>query len=259
MPRARLKRKFYFKIKKRNLLALVFLFIGIAIYAGFLFVDKKISPLLLNYAELETNKIASIVINKAISKQMAEDLSIDQLFIMDKNSEGEIRTIDFNPIIVNKMLSKLTNNVQLNLKYIEEGHIDLLELPDNILAEYDKEKLKKGIIYEIPTGVIFKNALLSNLGPKIPVKLNMVGEIISGVKTKVTNYGINNALIEVSVSMRVTAQVILPFTASRIRIENDVPVAMKLVQGNIPNYYFNGLEKNSATFSLPIITSENSQ
>jgi len=39
--------------------------------------------------------------------------------------------------------------------------------------------------------------LLSNLGPKIPVKFDLVGEVIINIETKITNYGINNAMMEI--------------------------------------------------------------
>ena len=187
-----------------------------------------------------------------MSKHLTEDLGIDDLFIITKSDSGEIKTIDFNPIIVNKILTLTTNTVQINLRYIEQGHIDLLDLPDNALIDYDREKLKHGIIYEIPSGVIFNNVFLSNLGPKIPVKLSLVGDILSNVNTKVTNYGINNALIEVNVNLELTEQVILPFISKQVKVSIDIPVALKLIQGTVPNYYLNGINQNSSSLTLPV-------
>ena len=167
----------------------------------------------MNYAEMELKKFSTLVINKAISKQLSDDMDITELFLITKDSTGEIKTIDFNPLIVNKLLTLITNTVQLNLKKIEEGNVEELNIPDSVTIDYDEAKLKKGIIFEIPSGIVFNNAMLSNIGPKIPVKLNLVGDIVSNVNTRVTNYGINNALIEVSINMSVTEQVILPFAS----------------------------------------------
>ncbi len=253
--RARLKKKYVFKkkrIKKVNIFlgSLALLFV-VLIYS-FNFLNKKVLPILLNYAEAEVTKLSTIVINKAVSKHLAEDMSLEDLFIITKGENGYIRTVDFNPIIVNKVLTTTTNTVQINLKYIEQGKLDLIDLPDNVLIDYDEKKLKKGIIYEIPSGIVFNNALISNIGPKIPVKLNLVGDIVSGVKTKITNYGINNALIEVNVNLEVTEQVILPFTSKRVKVSIDIPVAMKLIEGTVPNYYLNGINQNSASITLPV-------
>lgn len=255
IKRARCKRKFLI-IKKRqkgkiiNKIILLVILLGLFIFFTFRFINTKVTPILLPYAESSVKKLTNLVINKAISKQVAEDLNIEDLFIITKDGNNQIKTIDFNPILVNKTLTLITNNIQLNLKYLEEGNIDLLELPDNIDIDYDEDKISKGIIYEIPSGVIFKNALLSNIGPKIPVKLSIIGDIVSTVNTKVTNYGINNAMIEVSIIVEVEEMVILPLTTKKIKVETSIPVAIKLIQGTVPNYYFNGIDKNSPSIAI---------
>ena len=70
-------------------------------------------------------------------------------------------------------------------------------------------------------------------------------------KTKVTNYGINSALIEISLETRIKEKVILPITSKEIQVTQSTPIAIKLVQGTVPNYYSNGINK-SETFSIPI-------
>lgn len=214
--------------------------------------NKKATPILLNYAELETTKIATIIINRAVSKQIASEISLDELIITHKNSDNEIQSVDFNPYLVNKVLNSVTNTIQLNLKWLEEGKVDMIELPESVTIDYDEDKFKKGIIYEIPVGAITKNSFLSNLGPKIPVKLNLIGSVECGINTKVKDYGINNVVLEVSVNAKVSEQVALPFTSKIINISTDIPVAMKIIEGKVPNYYSNGISKDSSIFSIPI-------
>ncbi len=198
-------------------------------------ISIRVSPILMNYAELETKKLSSIVINRAVNKQLANGMNIDEMFNIIKNDNGEIATIDFNPAIVNKVLNTTTNVVLINLKAIEEGNIDFIELPD-ILISNDKDKLKNGIIYEIPLGTITNSGFLSNLGPKIPIKLNIIGSVESNVKTNIKEYGINNALVEIYIRISVS----------------DIPVALKVIQGSVPKYYGGTLSKQSNIFSIPI-------
>ena len=61
-----------------------------------------------------------------------------------------------------------------------------------------------------------------------------------------------NALIEVNIVLELTEQVILPFITNKIKIETTIPVALKLIQGSVPNYYLNGINQNSTSLSLPI-------
>lgn len=238
--------------KRKNIFVFVIIFLILFILLVLGFINKKVAPVLLDYAELESRKLASIIINNAVSKNVTENIDIDELFMITRDSDGEIKTIDFNPITVNKILTKTTNSVQVNLKYIEQGKVELLDLTTNSLIDYDISKLKQGIIYEIPSGVVFGNSFLANIGPKIPVKFSLVGDITSYINTKVTDYGINNALIEVNIVLELSEQVILPFTTNKIKIDTSIPVAMKLIQGSVPNYYLNGIDKNSTSFALPI-------
>lgn len=252
--KARLKRKILFKHKPSalNKIIIIFILLVIFIVLTFQFINKKVSPILMDYAESYIKKVTNLIINKAISKQLSEELNIEDLFIITKDGNDYIRTIDFNPTLVNKALTIITNNIQLNLKYLEEGKIDSIDLPDNVEIKFDENKANKGIIYEIPSGVVFNNSLLANIGPKIPVKLNLIGDIVSNINASVKNYGINNALIEVSVTVTVEEMVLLPITSKKIKVETNIPVAMKLVQGIVPNYYFNGLDKNSPSFALSV-------
>lgn len=214
-------------------------------------ISIRVSPILMNYAELETKKLSSIVINRAVNKQLANGMNIDEMFNIIKNDNGEIATIDFNPAIVNKVLNTTTNVVLINLKAIEEGNIDFVELPD-ILISYDKDKLKNGIIYEIPLGTITNSGFLSNLGPKIPIKLNIIGSVESNVKTNIKEYGINNALVEIYIRISVTEQINVPFISKRVTVTSDIPVALKVIQGSVPKYYGGTLSKQSNILSIPI-------
>lgn len=238
------RKRIFIKIKKRKkiekkdkiLLSLMLLLISIFIIIGV--IGKKITPILMIYAEKKAKSIATIMITEAVNNNVFKDMNKEELFIETKDKDGNILSTDFNPVIVNTVLNKITIYVQNYLEQLESGKIEELELSSTILSSYDLEKLKKGIIYEIPSGIVFHNSLISNLGPKIPVKINLNGDVITDIKTEVTSYGINNALIKVSVNVKVYMQVIIPFKTKEIIVESNIPVVMKLVEGNVPSYYY---------------------
>lgn len=244
------KMKLKHKIKRSNIITIIIVLIIISVLLGFKYINKKINPLFIKVANNETKKIATLIINDAVSKQLTNNLTFDNLFNIKEDNKGNIVSVDFNSIIVNKVLTTTTSTAILNLKYLEEGKIELLELPDSIIVSYDKKDLKKGIIYRIPTGIIFGNTLLANIGPKIPVKFSLMGNVTSNIDTKVTNYGINNAVIEVFVNLNVELMVVLPLVTDEIMVSSKIPVAMKLIQGIVPEYYANSL--NTPTLSVPI-------
>jgi sporulation protein YunB len=249
--RKRIKLKRIIKIDKISIYIIVIILVFMSIITGLSYINKKVSPILLNRAEEETKNLSNMIINKALIEQLSEGIDIENLFTIIQNKDGEIQTVDFNSIVVNKVLSTTTSVVQKNLKAIEKGDLKSIQYKDSI--EVDDENLKKGIIYEIPIGVITNNAFLSNLGPRIPVKINIIGNVISTIKTNITPYGINNALVEVLVHIEVSEQVNIPFTSKNTVVSTDIPVAVKLIQGKVPTYYgSNGLTKESNIFSIPI-------
>jgi sporulation protein YunB len=244
------------KKKKKQRFSKIITIMIIAITISFCilsYINKRITPYLLDYAALETQKIANLIINKAITKQVISDnVDIDKLFTIIQDSSGNIQTIDFNSIVVNDMLSSISDLIQDNLLAVEKGKIDLIKDSEYIFSEYDKRKLKKGIIYEVPFLAYTGNTFLANIGPKIPVRLNLVGNVNSNINTKIEPYGINNALLEILIHVEVSEQVILPIASKKITIDNDIPIAIKMIQGIVPRYYQNGITNSSPIFSLPL-------
>lgn len=247
-----MKKRIYLKsrkIKKRKKLKiflLLIIIIVIFVYNIFKYIDKVINPKLVSYAELELKKISSIIINRAVTKHAVTDMNVEDLFIITRNNNDEILTIDFNTVILNKVLTQTTSSVQLSLKKLEEGIIDYE------INEDSNDSENNGVILEIPSGQIFDNFLFNNLGPKIPVRLKLLGDIETNISTKITNYGINNALIEVYMDIKINEKVILPIVTKEISVETSVPIAIKIMKGTVPDYYAGELAQQSPSFSIPL-------
>ena len=234
---------------KKKIIAISLILIIVLSLMSLNFLNKKVSPVLFSYAQSETKRLSTIIINKAINKQLANGIDLEKLFQIVKNTDGEIQTIDFNPLVVNKILNTTTNVVLVNLKAVEEGNINFVELPDILI---NSKNLQKGIIYELPIFVSTNNLLLSNLGPKIPIKLNVIGSVESNIKTNIKEYGINNALIEVFVEITVSEMVNVPFISNKVKVTSSIPIAFKVIQGKVPRYYGGNLSKESNILSIPI-------
>lgn len=234
------------KNKKRKIFIAILL-IFLAIILSFIVINyysKKSYPIIKNYAEAEVKKLSILIINKSITKQIY-NIDTNNLFNVTYNKDGEIVLIDFNTKNTTKILSSITSSIELNLRAIEEGKIDMLELPENSLNEYDMDLLSKKIICEIPFGIITNSNLLANIGPKIPIKLSLVGNVSTGFSSEVVEYGINNAMIKLLINIELNTNIILPITTEEYKIKMSVPIAVKIVQGKIPNYYLNGFTTNS--------------
>jgi sporulation protein YunB len=237
------------KMSTLSILLLLLMLLIISIILVFIYIGKNITPKIQNYAEIQAKKIISLVLSQTVTDEIIDTFKTDDLFITQENEDGTVGSIDFNSVVVNKALVSISKNVKSYLKKLENGEIEDIGLSDSSLLNVEEKKLKNGIIYEVPTGIIFDNGMLSNIGPKIPVKLSFLGDVTCDVVTDITDYGINNAIVEIGIKIVVTEQVVLPYDTSQIEIETTIPITIKLIQGTVPNYYFNGTENPSLSLS----------
>lgn len=228
----------------KNTYIIIFIFVIIFSTIFLIVLNKKAMPVIMSYASVQTEKIGIEVLRNTGMNELNELLENNNLFEMIKNNNGEIESIDFNASIINDALQIIAKNVRKRLKEVEKGK----NLPDEIYESIMDKKLKNGIIYEVPVGVVFGNSIFSNIGPKIPVKIKYSGNVGLDVKTRVSEYGINSALIEVYVLVEVTQKTILPFQSKDVKIKSEIPIVIKVVKGSIP-YYLQGINE---TYSLPM-------
>lgn len=240
--------------KKKNSKKKVFEWILILVFvSSFLLVQlisKKINPIILRYASVEAKRFTTALINASIDQEVIDEID-DNLFTITKNDTGEIQLIDFNAKEVNRLLNLISEKVEGNLLKMEEGDVRELNV-SKALKGYNFQKLKRGIVCEIPVGVLFGNSLFANLGPVIPVKLSFLGQVTTHLNTKVESYGINNAYLELYVHIEVMTRITMPMMTEEKKVKLDVPLTMKMIQGKVPTYFGGGLTENSQLYTLPI-------
>ena len=194
-------------------------------------INDKIAPVVMDYSKTEIKRLASTIINRSVNYDLLDNNLMDKLFIVTKNSGEEIITVTLDSNIVNQITDRISDACEDNLRLIEEGKYEALKRKFNIGEEY----------FYVPSGIIFNNSVLSQIGPKIPINLKVIGNVTSGITTEVKEYGINNSLITISVEIQVEMMVILPFSSDYVSITNYVPIAIKLIQGKVPQFYGGGL------------------
>ena len=223
--------------KLKNIILFIFI-IGI-IFALILikYFSNKIEPSLTKYVESETKRIITIIINNSIRTQISKQIDSNSILITEKDDDQNITTIDFDTQNVNKISSIITSTIEKNLKLVENGNIDELNIDLNEVSDIDYQQLKDGIVYYIPVGNINGSFLINNIYPEIPIKFTMSGDVVSNIESEIKEYGINNALIEVKAKVSVSMIISMPFVTKENSVQTSIPLIMKIIQGNIPDYY----------------------
>lgn len=235
--------------KLKLILGIVFLAFLISV-VFVLCIGKKLNPTIRNYSTVEAKRFGTFIINYSLDKDFLKSLNGD-IFETTNNNKGEIQMIDFKTKEVNEVLEKAAAKVQKQLIDLENGNIDNMNIADTFKG-LRYEKIKNGVVCELPMGVVFSNVLFSNSGPIIPIKFNFIGQVLTNLNTKVETYGINSVYIEVKLHIEITELITMPLKTEEVKIETDVPLTIKVIQGSIPNYYQQQLQKDSSIFTLPI-------
>ena len=104
------------------------------------------------------------------------------------------------------------------------------------LWEYHEKN--NGIITRITITSITNNVFLERYGPRIPIKLELDGNVFTSIDTKVKEYGFDSALIEISIKVEANVLVIIPFRSKKEKLVNYIPLSIKIIKGNT-NSLFN--------------------
>ncbi|RBW71277.1 sporulation protein YunB [Bacillus taeanensis] len=228
----------------RHVFVLSFFIFAVLTVQGLWIVEKGIEPTLMRYAETKTRQIAEKAINDAISKKVvSEDMDMSELIITHRIEGSDQVGFSFNQQVNNRILSEATNRVQKHLDLIEEGNLDELKAfleSEDLELEFEETESGTGLIYWIPLGAATNNALLSNLGPLVPIRFQFIGDVQSGMETKATSVGINNTYLEVLLNLSVDVNLVLPFSTKTAPISTTVRVGDLFLPGKVPDVYYQG-------------------
>ena len=166
MKKRKIKRSSYILINT----LLIFFFTGILFSIYTKKASNKINKISLEYFQKEVANSLNGLLSNVIINDKNEILKIY------KNSKGEILYVDYDMALSYQLLNQISKQIKDS---IEEN-----EYPN------------KGIILTLPFNVSSDNIFINNLGPKITIKINYINSILTNIYTKITNYGLNNALVE---------------------------------------------------------------
>ena len=168
------------------------------------------------------------------------------LLVITKNNNDEILYVDFNLDKAYKILDTVSTVLTTSLNALENGEISMAYKDDNF------SRSTNGMILSVPLGSTLKSTYFYNLGPKIPVKINYIGSILTNLQTKVTNYGLNNALVEVFVYIELSNQIMTPFKTKNLKLEYDAVIASMMIEGEVPEFYNGSIEKTSENYTKTV-------
>ena len=213
------------KHKRKTIKTIVILLIAVIIYKTFI---NYIDPIFETMCEERVKSLATIITNQQ-STIIMNKYQYDELYITERDEQGNITIIKSNVVPVNNMISDLTENIQNEFNKTEKNDIN------------------------IPIGNLFGTYFLSGVGPDIPIKVLLSGTLDTEIKSEFTSKGINQTLHRTYVEFVCNMKILTPLKNYSKTVVNQVLVGEHVIIGHIPDTYYNLEGLNSSDDTLNFI------
>lgn len=209
---------------KRKILKLIIIIFAIVLITKLIL--NYIEPIFGAMCEEKINSIATIITNQQ-STIVMNKYQYEQLYSIEKDTNGNIVIIKSNVVPINNMISDLTENIQVEFDKIENPRISIA---------------LGGL-----SGIYF----LSGVGPEISLKVSVTGTVETNIRSEFIAQGINQTLHRVYVDFDCNMKIVTPLKNYNKNITNQVIIAEHVIVGNIPDSYYNleGIESNMDTLN----------
>ena len=228
---------------------IIFVTIILIVLFTFFLLSKFVHQLDKSLVDISTNEITRVTyrfITDKLNQNIFNDQNLEDILILEKNDSGEILYVDFNLDQAYQVLNQVSLVLTNSFDELESGNVSVAYLDSELSHELGS------MVLSIPIGNSFEHLYFYNLGPRIPVRINFIGSVLTNLKTKVTDYGFNNALVELFVYIEFKTQIMSPFEVEEVTLQYDAVIASMMIEGEVPQFYGGTIEKESSIFTKDI-------
>ena len=212
------------KIKTKLILILCLLIITLNLFL-FSF-DKIVTPIILTVADGEMRAKALEIVNNCIVEQYSNEFKYDDVIKVEKDGLGNIVMLKADTLILNKIAVNVSLQAQSKLKAL--GNVGI----------------------KIPIGYIFRNNILSNMGPSITIKMYPIGYVETKYASEFESAGINQTRHKIYVQVKTQVRVMIPMKSNVLEINNEIPICETIIVGKTPSTSIS-LDLQKSGFTLP--------
>ena len=229
-------RKFYSKNKRISFIK--YIYILLIILFDIIFFNtfyKRLGNNVYYYSRVKINELTKYYLNNTIKKYL--NINTND-YIMINSVNNNIVGVDIDNEKANYLLKRIIDDLEESINKLEDGNINNYNNLEMIHGD-------DGIILFIPSGVVFNNIVLSNIGASIPVKINFLENINAYLDVQVDNYGINNSLVKLYIIISIEEVIEIPSNNKNYIQEYKFLLSSKLVNGEVPSIIGSSINSNS--------------
>jgi sporulation protein YunB len=162
-------------------------------------------------AEEKLKREATDIIHETALDIYSNEFDYSDMIIIEKDNDGNITMLRADTVKLNYLSSKL------------------------VLASNDKIEELQEVGLDVPLGYMSENLVIHNLGPKINIKMNQIGNITSSYESVFESAGINQTRHKIYLNVNMRMKVVIPLNSKDVEIACQIPISETIIVGKIPN------------------------
>lgn len=211
------------KIKRGKIIAVVTIAIATTVS-----VINAIGPVYDKKCSAEAKAVATKISNEQATLVM-KNYDYDDIVSISKDKDGNITGINSNIITINEIISDVAVRIQEELDKIENKNI------------------------KIALGSFTGSRIFAGVGPKITLRIEMIGDVETDFRSEFREAGINQTLHRIYLQVDCKVAVVTPAHTIEENISNQVILAENVIVGKIPNTYYNLEGMNTIRETMEVI------
>lgn len=221
----------------RKAFLLTIIIFTVCVLLSIVVIDRGIRPILMEIAKEKTNEFATRAINRAVRFTEEYDFMDIANIVYDNN--GKVAAYSVDPGAISEITRNATQRIEDYFHRLNRGEPifhdedEMFEYTDGV----EERLFEDPTLVEIPLGQVTGNTVLANLGPRIPINLEVIGTVRTNITREQTEFGINGVWISFYLNVEADVQVIIPFTSEVTTVTAQIYIDGGALMGEVPDFY----------------------
>ncbi|MBO5667206.1 MAG: sporulation protein YunB [Firmicutes bacterium] len=176
-------------------------------------INRILEPSLGSVAELQVKSMIHRSVNEAVAESFSEGRMDRQLMQVTTAGDGHVTMIQADMAVMNEVASVLTGRIQNKISSLGEECIT------------------------VPWGNVLGSQILTQMGPKLKLRVIPIGMAEVGFKTEFESSAINQTRHRIYLEVCCTARILAPFTLAKVETTSQILMAETVIVGDTPQSY----------------------
>ncbi|MDY6012223.1 sporulation protein YunB [Clostridium sp.] len=205
--------KYYTRTRKKTYKSFIIIILTIFVVFNLLLVifDRKVMPEVLEISKTMMKAEVVKMINKVSIETFDENVVGEDIVIISKDKDNNINLIQANTVLLNKITGEIC--IKCNERLEEFG--------------------ARGI--EVPFGWMIDKSIYYNLGPKITVEMEPLGDVEASYDSVFESAGINQTRHKIYLNLKARIKIVIPMYNTEMEVKTQIPLSETIIVGEIPD------------------------